>query len=235
MFGHTPRKLIACLAVVGIAMFGVSPSVGAITLNGTSGPDELIGTPQADVLNGRGGNDELRGRAGNDVLRGNGGADDIYAGGGKDRVFGGNGADDIYGGGGADRLNGGNGPDDIYGGGGNDWIYAVDTSEDDINCGAGYDRVIANPGDDVAANCEEIIRQGPSVGDDDGGPVEGAITAAEAAQIAADHIGGTAGVVAPEDDFGAAWEVEVFTSQWEYEVYVSASGEVVRVLGPFPL
>jgi hypothetical protein len=37
-----------------------------------------------------------------------------------------------------------------------------------------------------------------------------------------------------EDDFGAAWEVEVSTPEGEYDVYVNAAGDVVRVDGPFP-
>jgi Peptidase propeptide and YPEB domain len=67
-----------------------------------------------------------------------------------------------------------------------------------------------------------------------GGQGGGGIGREEARQIAANHVGGTAKAVYREDDFGAAWEVEVSTPEGEYDVYVNAAGDVVRVDGPFP-
>jgi uncharacterized membrane protein YkoI len=61
------------------------------------------------------------------------------------------------------------------------------------------------------------------------------IAADEAGRIAADHVGGGAvQAIEPEDDYGAAWEVEIYRADGEYEVYVNAVGTVVRALGPFP-
>ena len=58
---------------------------------------------------------------------------------------------------------------DIFGGDGRDLIKAVDRDDDDVDCGAGFDRVRANPGDDVEGDCERVVRDGPRVGDDDDG------------------------------------------------------------------
>lgn len=60
------------------------------------------------------------------------------------------------------------------------------------------------------------------------------IAADEAGRVAVARVGG--GVVdhvEREDDHGAAWEVDIATSVGEYEVYIDATGQAVRVLGPF--
>ena len=61
------------------------------------------------------------------------------------------------------------------------------------------------------------------------------ITAQQAGEIAASHVGGTADTVnrEPDGDYGAAWDVDVYSPEGEYTIYVSATGEVVRVEGPF--
>ena len=48
--------------------------------------------------------------------------------------------------------------DTFSGGGGNDTIY-VDRGEkpDTVNCGAGTDKVFADPEDKVASDCEEVL------------------------------------------------------------------------------
>lgn len=65
------------------------------TLNGTGGPDTLIGTPTGETIRGRGGDDSINGGDGDDRLEG-GAGDDI--------IVDGEGADMVLGGGGDDRL-----------------------------------------------------------------------------------------------------------------------------------
>lgn len=57
----------------------------------------------------------------------------------------------------------------------------------------------------------------------------------QAAEIAASHVGGTVDSVQREadGDYGAAWDVDVYSPEGEYTIYVSEFGEVVRVEGPF--
>ncbi len=109
----------------------------------------FAGVALAAVINGNNANNELYGTNGADTIRGFGGVDDLY------------------GRGGGDLLIGGTGQDDYYGGPGNDRIRAVDNSPDDIVCGDGFDRVTANPGEDVARNCERVVRQGSNQPDPD--------------------------------------------------------------------
>jgi uncharacterized membrane protein YkoI len=59
------------------------------------------------------------------------------------------------------------------------------------------------------------------------------VSAQRAGEIAAAHVGGRVDEIEPERDYGAAWEVEVYAPDGEYVIYVSASGEIVRVDGPF--
>ena len=66
-------------------------------------------------------------------------------------------------------------------------------------------------------------------------PEGGTIDAQQAGQIAAAHVGGTVDTVHRESggDYGAAWDVDVYSDEGEYIVYVSATGEVTHVEGPF--
>jgi uncharacterized membrane protein YkoI len=213
------RKAVVAVAVASSMLFGAGAAHALANLNGNDRPNDLVGTNGPDRIDGRGGNDDMYGRGGNDVLLGGTGDDDIEAGSGNDWVIGGPGRDDLYGGSGADRID------------------AVDRHRDDIECGPGTDQVRANPGDVVARDCERVNRSGASVAGSTGTgttPTAAVITQAQAGQIAARHVGG--GVVdhiEREDDYGAAWEVDVYTARGEFEVYVSATGQVVRVLGPF--
>lgn len=70
--------------------------------------------------------------------------------------------DTIRGLGGNDRLSGKGDSDRLFGGAGNDVIDAVDPGGlegDTVNCGPGFDRVLADRDteDVIAANCERII------------------------------------------------------------------------------
>ena len=79
-------------------------------------------------------------------------------------IYGLGGADRIDAWGGNDTLRLGDGSDKGHGGRGNDYIRAVDGSKDTIYCGPGADGVKANPGDNVAGDCEKVKRAGKSVG-----------------------------------------------------------------------
>lgn len=82
------------------------------TIVGTNGPDELRGTPGADVIVAKGGGDEVWGHGGNDRICLGGGVDFASAGSGDDRIAGGRGVDFLEGGPGDDLINGGPGPAD---------------------------------------------------------------------------------------------------------------------------
>ena len=106
--------------------------VNYCTIVGTGRPEVLTGTGRTDVICGKGGADELLGQ------------------GGRDRLEGGDGSDRLIGGAGRDRL---------FGEGGPDRILARDGERDSIACGGGFDRVLADRRDQVARDCERILRR----------------------------------------------------------------------------
>jgi Tol biopolymer transport system component len=97
----------------------------------------LVGTPRNDYEAGSGYDDVIDGLAGNDTLLGGAGYDRIVGGPGNDVIFGGSGADHLDGGPGSDTIN------------------AADGERDVVDCGAGRDRVIADPFD-VVRGCEVV-------------------------------------------------------------------------------
>lgn len=107
-----------------------APLLPGLTITGTSGDDQLIGTPRSDTIHGLGGNDYIVG--------GGKGADHIYGDAGNDEIYGGSGNDVIDGGAGADTIDGGAGADVITGGLGNDTIIYHD-GLDTIDGGDGTD------------------------------------------------------------------------------------------------
>ena len=118
----------------------------ALTLEGTSGDDQLTGSAGDDALLGKQGSDELLGGGGSDELRG---------GSGSDKLFGGSGKDDMYGGAGGDELRGGSGNDDLRGRKGNDALSGG-TGEDVLTGGAGKDVFIFNTAPDGSTNVDTI-------------------------------------------------------------------------------
>jgi len=135
---------------------------------GTSGDDELTGTPAGDQIYGYAGDDILRGNAGNDSLYGGAGDNTLIGGEGSDylwvadetgnnRLFGDAGNDFITGGSGADLLEGGTGDDRLTAGSGNDTLAGqagddrllASAGNDTITTGSGVDLVYAGEGDDT--------------------------------------------------------------------------------------
>ena len=149
---------LAAFAVVALA----APATAAV-INGTDGPDALVGTSKADTMRGHAGNDSLRGLAGADKLYGGPGADRLHP--GKDSQ-----QDVLRGGDGNDRIwvrigSKGHGADYAYGGNGNDWIRIVNTYgwlAPRVSCGPGHDTVVLPRGFDTRiGGCEHIV-SGPS-------------------------------------------------------------------------
>ena len=153
---------------------------------GTDGPDTLRGTNKADNLIGQGGNDIIFGGAGSDNLLGGSGKDALFGGnefdpsrgdmnlvGGSGNYFinAGQGHDNAVGGEGNDLLIDGNlresSFDNLVGDSGNDVIVAdhVPAFQDVVTCGAGYERVIADRKDTVAADCEKVVIVHGSLGE----------------------------------------------------------------------
>lgn len=113
-----------------------------------------------DLIIGFAGNDYLNGHSNADLLWGNEGDDTLDGDLSPDLVLGGPGADLLFGDNGNDRLWGGFGLDTFYGGDGDDELISIepDGVADVIDCGPGRDRVVARPSDQVAGNCERVIR-----------------------------------------------------------------------------
>jgi hypothetical protein len=118
----------------------------ANALDGTSGPDVIMGFGGADIINGNGGDDLIC--AGN-------GADTITGGDGKDRIYAENGTDTVYGNKKSDRIYGGNGNDTLYGNGGTrDRLFGGDGT-DTLNGGTGTDDRCTLG--ETYANCEIVF------------------------------------------------------------------------------
>ncbi|MCW2842747.1 MAG: calcium-binding protein [Nocardioides sp.] len=175
------RILAATLLLAAGAWAG--PAVAGDTIEGTDGPDVLVGTAQRDYLQGHGGDDEVRGRAGRDLLHGNGGDDVLVGGVQSDELYGMPGTDILRGGRGDDTLVGGLGRDTAVGGPGRDYLgdfvggdtlrggaghdfavvderYPGRTGRTDVRLGAGDDEVLIFPD-----GAPDLVRCGPGGGD----------------------------------------------------------------------
>jgi len=178
--GHAGAEevTVSRLFVLDPARRDVSSYGGIDALDGGTGADDLRGGPggdriqdgdgdasedpggelrgHADRLIGGPGNDNLFATAGHDVLDGGPGRDDISAGVGRDR---------IDGGAGDDLIGPGRGRDVVRAGRGNDRIAVRDGSRDVVDCGPGYDVVLADAIDRLRG-CERRARPQPGVSDD---------------------------------------------------------------------
>lgn len=115
----------------------------ALRVRAGAGADSVGGSSAADTIAGGAGNDTLFGNDGPDVVTG-GAGDDVVSGDADDDV-----------------LTGGAGTDGLYGGLGADTLHARDGELDEVACGAGADRVVADQFDTVIEpdSCETIERE----------------------------------------------------------------------------
>ena len=127
-------------------------------LEGTDGPDVIVGTDGKDkveagdgddVVCGLGGDDDLKGGAGDDTLLGGAGDDKLDGKDGRDTLVGGAGDDDLKGGRGDDTLDGGPGRDKLAGGDGDDELSGGD-GDDELKGGGQDDTLVGGPGTDRA-------------------------------------------------------------------------------------
>ena len=142
-------------------------------LRGQSGDDRLSGGTGADVLIGGTGVDRATyaqreadvflsiGDGANDGAAGEGDqieadVEELRGGSGDDTLIGDANSNRLQGEGGSDELTGGDGNDRLVGGPGNDQLDALDalTFVDDLLCGGGTDTTLADPPDQVDADCE---------------------------------------------------------------------------------
>lgn len=128
------------------------------TIVGYSGRDIIKGSAGDDYLYGNAGDDRIFGGMGRDVLQGADGNDLLDGGADNDNLSGLKGRDHLIGGPGNDQMNGGSGNDRLEGGSGDDYINIRDgRGGDTAACGSGADRVVRDPGDHVAADCEMLV------------------------------------------------------------------------------
>ena len=141
-----PTALLVALCILLAFALGAGAVVAAKTITGTKKGEVLKGTKRADRISGRGGDDLIKGKGGRDRLSGNGGNDTLQGGKGKDRMAGGAGSN---------QLNMVDGVE--QGSPGNDVIRARNGQPDEIDCGAGNDRVIVDRVEDGVFNCETVV------------------------------------------------------------------------------
>jgi Ca2+-binding RTX toxin-like protein len=112
---------------------GAPVPAGYHLINGTSGPDRLVGTNGRDLIRGGVGNDVLIGRGGDDILCGSQGFDQLRGGAGNDVLSGGDHDDVLRGNGQADRMFGGRGNDNLKGGQGEDISFGGPGKDEVVN------------------------------------------------------------------------------------------------------
>ncbi len=113
--------------------------IKAMLIQGSAGPETLIGYDTADTISGLDGNDVISGRGGDDTLDGGPGADRLEGEPGDDILLGGSANDQLYGGDGNDTLKGESGDDYLNGGPGTDLLDG----------GPGNDSMEGGPGPDI--------------------------------------------------------------------------------------
>jgi hypothetical protein len=172
------RLIVGLLATMGlmvVLMAGVAIAKEQINCRGgvcegTQGDDLMRGTRGADMIVAKGGTDGVNGRGGSDLVRGGHGSDDpgsspsghdpsyhLEGGPGHDHVHGGLEDDSV-----TDEYGPANGyPSDtdvLFGGRGDDFLNGLDgDNRDYLNCRAGHNVYMADPGDTVLANCQKNI------------------------------------------------------------------------------
>jgi Ca2+-binding RTX toxin-like protein len=134
------RRALLIMVTMGLGVLLLGGVALADTIDGTSGPDDLVGTDSKDVIHASGGADYVSGLAAADL---------IYAGAGNDTVVGREGNDSIYGNTGSDTL---------FGNESNDTINSAgDGVKDVVKCGIGKnDTAYVDKIDWVKENCENV-------------------------------------------------------------------------------
>jgi Ca2+-binding RTX toxin-like protein len=132
--------VLASLGLLGVLLLGGGVAL-ADTIDGTSGPDDLVGTDKDDVIHASGGKDYISGLAAPDVLYGGAGNDTVVGRDGNDRIYGNTGSDMLFGEEGNDTIN-----------------SAGDRQSDVVKCGQGdADRAYVDKIDRVKDNCENVF------------------------------------------------------------------------------
>jgi hypothetical protein len=162
---------------------------GADVLRGGAGDDVLDGRAGADQMSGGDGVDTADyagrtagvrvdvdtgaddGEAGEgdtvveiENVNGGTGADTLVGAAGRNVLSGGAGNDTLAGGDGEDALTGGPGVDTFDAGAGNDTIDSRDSSAERVTCGADVDVATSDSSDELAADCENVTREGAGGG-----------------------------------------------------------------------
>lgn len=137
----------------------VWPRLGDDFVDGSTlaAPFEMAALVDAgrDVVYLGAGDDFVNGAFDRDVVRGGPGDDWIRTGDGDDDISGDSGNDRLIGSGGSDTVRGGDGLDRVAGGDGNDWLYAADSQQDVVACGAGADSAQVDQTDKLN-DCESV-------------------------------------------------------------------------------
>jgi Ca2+-binding RTX toxin-like protein len=165
LFGYV-GSLSLVLAVLGTTMIASSNQVWADVIEGTEGPDVLVGTPD-DQIDSKGGDDINIGDtvfgdgSGNDVINSGEGIDENFGdtfsgdGSGDDIIASGEGIDENSG----DTSDGTGSGDDIIASGEEDDVNTGNGGADIFSCGDGEDTVTdfnEAEGDIAAPDCENI-------------------------------------------------------------------------------
>jgi WD40 repeat protein len=153
-----PCQTRAEIAIVDTANLALTPLTNTCEITGSDGPDIIVGTYDDDVIRGLAGDDRISADDGLDVVEGGEGNDRIDGGRYPDKVDGGPGEDVVRGGGGLDVLTGGPGRDVLIGDWAKDLVYGRDGERDTIRCGDQIDMVYADVMDQVARDCEVVLR-----------------------------------------------------------------------------
>jgi Ca2+-binding RTX toxin-like protein len=150
-----------------LVKFSIESQAERLTVNGLGGEDQFIPDPAvpaglagltALTLNGGSAGDRLVGGDGADQINGGSGVDELFGGEGADQINGGDENDEIKGNGGDDRLVGGTGSDSLQAEAGDDAIvWNNGDGSDPVNeGGAGFDRVEVN-GSPAAGDLTQFV------------------------------------------------------------------------------
>ncbi len=138
-----------------------APSARASTATASTATDDESGAEDETVIDTGKDGVNVDAGPGNDVVFGSRGEDVLRGGSGEDKLIGGPGSDQLIGGPGEDLLVDHSAAADVFSGGaGTDRIDARSGGAgrpDTISCGAGDDIVLADPGDQIAADCEHVF------------------------------------------------------------------------------